>query len=116
MSGYDTNSWKTITGAPTVMAGRLVVDSGSGTGSAIHYVDLQKGEVIFDVNVPTAPGNDSYRVFGVSNAALRALLCVQAVACLARGAKNLDCHILPPGVHGRRRPAFLGVHIVCTNA
>jgi len=68
MQGYDTNSWKTISGAPDATGGRLIVDTGAGFGAAIHYVDAQKGDIVFDVNIPAAPGLDSSRYFGVANA------------------------------------------------
>lgn len=60
--GYDTNSWRTLSGAPAIIAGgRLSVDS----GSAIHYADLLKGDISFNVNVPTAPGVAESRSFGL---------------------------------------------------
>lgn len=66
--GYDTNSWRTITGAPEIINGsRLAVDTGDGdTGSIIHYIDFLKGEIIFDVNIPVAPGLDAARFFGAA--------------------------------------------------
>lgn len=67
--GYDTNSWKTISGAPALAAaGRLVVDVGTGTpGYAIHYADFLKGDFSFDVNIASAPGGD-FRSFGMTSA------------------------------------------------
>jgi len=66
--GYDTNSWKTISGAPAVTGnGRMVVDAGTGTdGIAVHYADFLKGDISFDVNVPSAPAGGDSRLFGVS--------------------------------------------------
>ena len=65
--GYDTNSWRTISGAPSVVGGRLSIDNEAGVaGSAIHYVDFVKGDISFDVNVPVAPVEGTYRIFGVS--------------------------------------------------
>ena len=47
-------------------SGRFIVDAGTGTqGAAIHYADFLKGDISFDVNVPTAPGGDD-RYFGVA--------------------------------------------------
>jgi hypothetical protein len=66
--GYDTNSWRTISGAPALVGSRLSVDNSVGIGaSAIHYVDFVKGEVTFDVNVPTAPTEGTNREFGMSS-------------------------------------------------
>lgn len=60
--GYDTNSWRTLSGAPAIVAGgRLSVDS----GSAIHYGDILKGDISFNVNVPVAPGVNESRSFGL---------------------------------------------------
>ena len=54
--GYDTNSWRTISGAPALVGSRLTLDNQAGIGAAIiHYVDFVKGEMVFDVNVPTVP-------------------------------------------------------------
>jgi len=65
--GYDTNSWRTISGAPSVVGGRLSIDNEAGVaGSAIHYADFVKGDISFDVNVPVAPVEGTYRIFGVS--------------------------------------------------
>lgn len=64
--GYDTNSWKTLSGAPAVVAGgRLSVDNGSDAGSAVHYADFLKGDISFNVN-SSAPGANTGHVFGVS--------------------------------------------------
>lgn len=61
--GYDTNSWRTLSGAPAIIAGgRLSVDS----GSAIHYGDILKGDISFNVNVPVVPGVTESRSFGLS--------------------------------------------------
>ena len=66
--GYDTNSWRTISGAPAVAgSGRIVVDAGVGiAGSAIHYADFLKGDISFNINVPSAPAAGDARLFGVS--------------------------------------------------
>lgn len=66
--GYDTNLWKTISGAPAASGdGRLSVDNAAGiAGSCIHYVDFVKGDISFNVNVPTAPAEGVTRMFGVS--------------------------------------------------
>ena len=55
--GYDTNSWRTLSGAPAVTgSGRMVVDAGTGiAGIAVHYADFLKGDISFNINVPTAP-------------------------------------------------------------
>lgn len=66
--GYDTNSWRTISGTPVIVGGRLSVDSGAGSGATIHYADFLKGDVSFNVNVPVSPGVDSARYFGLSTA------------------------------------------------
>jgi hypothetical protein len=66
--GYDTNSWRTTAGAPSVIGGRLFIDNGVGiAGTAVHYADFLKGDISFNVNVPAAPnaGGD-VRLFGVS--------------------------------------------------
>jgi hypothetical protein len=67
--GYDTNSWRTISGAPALVGDRLSVDNAAGiAGSAIHYVDFVKGEMIFNVNVPAAPSaSGDTREFGASS-------------------------------------------------
>lgn len=67
--GYDTNSWKTLSGAPAIVAGgRLVVDNQTGdVGSTVHYADVLKGEISFNVNSPTAPGADIAHIFGVAS-------------------------------------------------
>lgn len=63
--GYDTNSWRTISGAPALVGSRLSIDNSAGIGaSTIHYVDFVKGEMVFDVNVPTAPTTGTNREFG----------------------------------------------------
>lgn len=65
--GYDTNLWRTISGAPAVVNGRLSVDNAVGlAGECIHYVDFLKGDISFDVNVPAAPVEGTTRRFGVS--------------------------------------------------
>lgn len=67
-SGYDTNSWRTLSGAPSVSgSGRIVVDAGTGiAGSAIHYADFLKGDISFNINIPTTPAAGDSRLFGVS--------------------------------------------------
>lgn len=66
-SGYDANLWRTLSGSPAIVAGgRLSVDNGADAGSAIHYADFVKGDISFNVNVPSAPGALASRVFGVS--------------------------------------------------
>lgn len=66
--GYDTNSWRTLSGAPAVTgSGRMVVDAGTGiAGIAVHYADFLKGDISFNINVPTAPAAGDARYFGVS--------------------------------------------------
>lgn len=66
--GYDTNSWRTLQGAPAVVSGRIQVDQATGVGGeAIHYADILKGDISFNVNVPIAPiANGDARYFGVS--------------------------------------------------
>ena len=66
--GYDTNSWRTISGAPAIAAGgRISVDNAGGSaGSVVHYADFLKGDISFNVNVPAAPGAAASRLFGVS--------------------------------------------------
>ena len=65
--GYDTNSWRTISGAPALVGSRLTLDNQAGIGAAIiHYVDFVKGEMVFDVNVPTVPTAGTNRSFGAS--------------------------------------------------
>lgn len=67
-SGYDANSWRTISGAPAVASsGRLLIDNGVGIdSSAIHYADFCKGDVSFNINVPAAPAAGDSRYFGVA--------------------------------------------------
>lgn len=66
--GYDTNSWRTISGAPALVGSRLSIDNAAGIGAeTIHYVDFIKGEVTFDVNVPTAPTTGTHRSVGLSS-------------------------------------------------
>ena len=66
--GYDTNSWRTISGAPALVGSRLSIDNSAGIGaSIIHQVDFVKGEMVFDVNVPTAPTSGTNRSFGASS-------------------------------------------------
>lgn len=61
-SGYDANLWRTLVGAPAAIgAGRLKVDSGAIVG----YGDITKGDITMNINVPTAPGADASRVFGL---------------------------------------------------
>lgn len=65
--GYDNNSWRTVTGAPAVVAGRLTVDTGVGiAGATVHYADFLKGDISFNVNVPSAPAEGDARLFGVA--------------------------------------------------
>lgn len=67
--GYDTNSWRTISGAPSIGAGgRLLIDSGGDSGAVIHYADFLKGDISFSVNVPDVPGANDGRFFGLSDA------------------------------------------------
>lgn len=65
--GYDTNSWRTISGAPILGAnGRLIIDTINGNaGSAVHYADIQKGDISFNLNIPSAPGADAGRFVGL---------------------------------------------------
>jgi hypothetical protein len=67
--GYDSNSWRTISGAPALdVNGRISVDNlVSIEGSAIHYADFVKGDVIFDVNIPVAPVAGVNRIVGLSS-------------------------------------------------
>ena len=66
--GYDANSWRTISGAPALVGSRLSVDNAAGIGaSTIHYVDFVKGEMVFDINVPTVPTAGTSREFGASS-------------------------------------------------
>ena len=60
--GYDTNLWRTLSGAPGVTGGRLSVNH----GSIVHYGDITKGEITFNVTVPDSPGGNDDRVFGLS--------------------------------------------------
>ena len=66
--GYDTNSWKTISGAPAVTGvGRFVVDAGVGTtGAAVHYADFLKGDISFNVNIDSISAGGDLRRFGVA--------------------------------------------------
>lgn len=65
--GYDTNSWRTVSGAPTVVNGRLSIDNQAGlSGSTVHYVDFLKGDISFNVNVPESPTGGADRSFGVA--------------------------------------------------
>lgn len=65
--GYDTNSWRTISGAPAIGAGgRLIVDTTADAGAAVHYADFLKGDISFNVNVPAAPGAGAARLFGIA--------------------------------------------------
>lgn len=66
--GYDTNSWRTISGAPAVTGtGRFVVDAGVGTtGAAIHYADFLKGDISFNVNIDSISADGDLRRFGVA--------------------------------------------------
>lgn len=66
--GYDTNSWRTVSGSPAIGAGgRLIVDTTAEEGAAVHYADFLKGDISFNVNVPAAPGAGAARLFGVSS-------------------------------------------------
>jgi len=67
--GYDTNSWRTLRGAPAVVGGgRISVDNGTGiAGEAIHYIDFTKGDISFDVIIPTSPAAGNSRLFGLSS-------------------------------------------------
>lgn len=65
--GYDSNSWRTLSGAPAVVAGgRLSVVISGTAGSAIHYADILKGDISFNVN-SSAPGANTGHIFGVSS-------------------------------------------------
>lgn len=66
--GYDTNSWRTVSGSPTVDgSGRITIDNTVGiAGSAIHYADFLKGDVSMNVNVPVAPVAGTSRLFGMA--------------------------------------------------
>jgi len=68
-SGFDSNLWRTTSGAPAVLpSGRLVFDNGTGvTGAAVHYVDFTKGDISFNVNIPNVPDGGDIRAFGVSS-------------------------------------------------
>jgi len=84
--GYDTNSWRTLSGAPGLVGGgRLAIDTQTGSaGSAIHYADILKGDISFNVNIPAdpasvaasrqfgvyAPNTAAYVLFSVRNGAL----------------------------------------------
>jgi hypothetical protein len=66
--GYDTNSWMTISGAPTAIAGRLVMDTTVGiAGAAVHYADFLKGDISFNLNIPTTPVSGDTRFIGVAS-------------------------------------------------
>lgn len=59
--GYDTNLWKTLQGAPSVVLGRLIVNH----GEIIHYGDIMKGMFEFNLNIPSGPGTGDVRLFGL---------------------------------------------------
>lgn len=67
-SGYDNNVWETLAGSPAITGGgRLQFDpTGTGeSGTAIHYADILKGDIDFDVNIPAVPGTVNSAIFGL---------------------------------------------------
>lgn len=62
--GFDANQWRAISGTPSIGDKGIVV----GTGSIIHYVDFVKGDIVLNINIPTAPATGDSRVFGASTA------------------------------------------------
>jgi len=57
--GYDSSSWRTLSGEPVIIGTRLKVNK----GSIIHYADIFRGDAIFNINVP-APVLGADRKFG----------------------------------------------------
>lgn len=61
VDGYNTSFWKTLAGVPTTASGRLVLSH----GEVVHYGDILRGEVTFNVNDPSGPGAGIDRLFGL---------------------------------------------------
>lgn len=64
--GYDTNYWKTLGG--TILAlgdGGLSAGGSDNFGDAIGLGDISKGDILFDVVIPSAPSTGSNREIGL---------------------------------------------------
>ena len=67
-SGYDTNTWTTVDGAPYLgVGGRLYLDDGSGVGEIMHKTDILKGDILFNVFVPSTPSATGDSTWGVKS-------------------------------------------------
>lgn len=58
--GYDTTLLKTIEGTPEINGGNIELNEAKFIG----YADIFKGELHFDIVVPTVPTTGDYRQFG----------------------------------------------------
>lgn len=59
--GYDNSLWHTLYGAPVVIPTGLEITS----TAMIHFADCMKGEYVFNLKIPSAPGTSGSRRFGV---------------------------------------------------
>jgi len=52
--GYDSNTWSTITGAPSVVSNKLTLQN----ASIIHFSDILRGDATFNINISTPVAGD----------------------------------------------------------
>lgn len=52
--GYDSNTWSTISGAPSVVSNKLTLLN----ASIIHFSDILRGDATFNINIATPVAGD----------------------------------------------------------
>lgn len=84
--GYDTNLWKPLIGAPTIMGNRLSVRN----AAMVHYADVVKGDFNFNLNIPDAPGGDDGRIIGLYQPASLAFAVFTIGSIFSGDVANID--------------------------
>ena len=56
--GYDTDTWKTLSGVPVVAANKLSLTS----AGILHFADLKRGDVSFMINVAAPQAGDDRKI------------------------------------------------------
>ena len=59
--GYDTTLWRRLYGQPTVQGNELKLTN----SATIHYADIIRCEIVFNLSIPAAPAAGASRSFGL---------------------------------------------------
>lgn len=68
--GYDTVNWRTLSGVPTTTGNGIRMNN----AEAIHYGDILKGRIIFNVTIPVAPASGQSKRWGLAQKKLGSYL------------------------------------------